>query len=201
MNHLAHFFLANLNEKINLGENISGAFLGDHIKGRLKGKLPSGIENGIQLHRQIDSFTDQHSIVKQAHRRFESPVRRFAPIVTDLVFDHLLARDWHKYHEYTLDSFNQSVFQLMEPYLSHFPDKALLIFTAMKERQILLGYADPAFIQRSLGYISTRLSRPNPLDQSFGIVLDKMQELEADFEAFFPELCDFARNHQPDSVC
>lgn len=201
MNHLAHFFLASLNENINLGDGMTGAFLGDHIKGKLKGELPSGIEDGIRLHRQIDSFTDQHPVVRRAYRNFESPVRRYAPIITDLVFDHFLARDWHKYSDQSLDKFNQSIFSLIDPQLIYFPDKAQLILTSMKERKTVLSYTDPEFIRRSLIYLSGRFKKANPLDQSFGIVLEKMSALEADFEAFMPELCNFARNHQPVSVC
>lgn len=191
MNHLAHFYLASKHPKIPLIDSLTGAFLGDFIKGKLKNDLPEDIERGIRLHRRIDSFTDSHPIVKKGYDNFKPPLRRFAPIILDLVFDHLLARDWSSHHHQSLAEFNSEVFDHLQTRLEFFPDKARLQMLAMKEKQSLLGYSDESFLDRSLNYLSSRIRRKNPLFNSFELVTDALPELEQSFSSFFPDAIDF----------
>ncbi len=61
MNFLAHLYLAGDSEPIILGN-----FLGDFVKGRLLQQFEPSILKGIALHRNIDSFTDSHYVVKES---------------------------------------------------------------------------------------------------------------------------------------
>jgi len=55
MNFLAHFYLSGNQENIILGN-----FMGDFVKGNPFKKYPAPLATAIQLHRQIDIFTDSH---------------------------------------------------------------------------------------------------------------------------------------------
>ena len=193
MNHLAHFLLASHYQPIPLADSLSGAFLGDHIKGRLQSRFPEAIEQGIALHRRIDAYTDRHARVKTACQRFEDPFRRFAPIMVDLVFDYHLANHWQTYHGESLVAFNDKIFSLMASRLHLFPDKPRAHLLAMKDRRVLLSYDQPEFLQRSLIYLSTRIKRENPLQAAFPVLQKALPELESDFHAFFPELLQMIR--------
>ena len=86
MNYLAHILLS--------GDNLDtqvGGLLGDFVKGPLQGQYPESVEEGIFLHRQLDAFTDAQPEVRNLIRTFSTQWRRFAGIIIDIVFDHLLA--------------------------------------------------------------------------------------------------------------
>lgn len=200
MNHLAHFFLNSLNKHISQPESIIGSFLGDYVKGQLLGAYPAEIEAGIHLHRHIDAFTDRHVIVKQSYQRFQPPYRRYAPIMTDLVFDHFLASYWNEYHHTSLEEFNRHVFGVCENLMGHLPETACRTFISMRDKSALLNYTRPDFIEYSLNHISRRLRRTNPLDKGYEEILGQLPALESDFRRFFPELQAFAISHRPLSV-
>ena len=196
MNHLAHFYLATLDTRIPLADSLAGAFLGDFVKGRLGDDYPENIRTGIQLHRKIDAYTDRHHVVRQAVRRFASPYRRFAPVIIDLVFDHLLAKDWDTYHPQSLMEFSHQVYSQVESRKHHLPEKAETLIQVMKNRQSLLGYADTRFLDRSLEYLSVRMKNADCLANSHSLIVSLLAEIEEDFRLFFPD----ARNAVLDIV-
>ena len=55
MNFLAHAYLSFNEPEIWVGNMIS-----DFVKGQKKLEYPEGIQTGIQIHRNIDEFTDTH---------------------------------------------------------------------------------------------------------------------------------------------
>ena len=57
MNYLGHLILSGSDEKILLGN-----FLGDHVSNKTLHLYDSSIQKGIELQREIDLFTDSHSI-------------------------------------------------------------------------------------------------------------------------------------------
>ena len=62
MNYLAHAFLSFEDEAI-----VVGNLLGDFVKGRAQLEhYPLNIQNGVILHRHIDQFSDNHTVLKQS---------------------------------------------------------------------------------------------------------------------------------------
>ncbi|MDN5863131.1 MAG: ACP phosphodiesterase, partial [Salinisphaera sp.] len=100
MNYLAHLYLAQ-----RTGTSAAGALLGDFVRGRLAGGLPADVETGIRLHRRVDTYTDSHPEVVAARRSFDPPLRRYAGILIDLYFDHILACRWPQWHPDPLPEF------------------------------------------------------------------------------------------------
>ena len=64
MNFLAHIYLSGENQGITIGN-----FIADGIKGNKYLSYREDLQKGILLHRSIDSFTDQHPIVRQSTKR------------------------------------------------------------------------------------------------------------------------------------
>lgn len=188
MNHLAHFLLAQDQPYLE-----AGAFLGDYIKGHLRGQFLPGIEDGIRLHRKIDAFTDRHDIVKQSCSRFDPALRRYAPIMIDIFFDHLLARNWSMYHDSSLNDFSDQVFSNIETCRELLPESVVMVARRMKQHNVLASYADPSFLTPVLTRLSQRLKRSNPLAESFQQFEQNRQGLSDDFEVFFPQVKSFAQ--------
>jgi acyl carrier protein phosphodiesterase len=188
VNFLAHLLLSGDHP-----EWIVGGFLGDFVKGRLKGHYPADVEAGIQLHRKIDQFTDQHPLLKECHLLFTPELRRYSSIITDISFDHFLARHWARYNNRELTEFNTLVLAVLKNPSVTLPDNAQLFLERMVSRDLLLQYRLPEVIPRVLQRTAQRLSRPNPLAQSGEQFIEQYDLIEAVFFDFFPELEEFAQ--------
>jgi len=186
MNHLAHFHLAGSDTKLLIGN-----FLGDYVKGRLVGKRESAIETGIRLHRAIDAFTDSHTITRKSQRRFEPRFRRVSGIMTDIIYDHFLAKSWDSFHTMSLQTFSDFTFKKLLANKEHLPEQAIQGCERMYENNVLSRYVEPGFIDRSLCHLSTRLSRENPLTEGYSQFLQNQEALNTDFQEFYPELQNF----------
>ena len=64
MNFLAHIYLSGEDQGITIGN-----FIADGIKGKKYLSYSEDMQKGILLHRSIDSFTDQHPVVRQSTKR------------------------------------------------------------------------------------------------------------------------------------
>ena len=192
MNHLAHFKLALEEPAL-----VVGTFLGDQIKGRLTGRLHPQVEFGIQLHRKIDAYTDNHPIVKRSYGRLEPEFRRYCPILMDIFYDHILARNWQEFHHQTLQEFNDWIFSTLEVWSHEMPESSRLMADRMRKSQILLLYADVNVIPGILERVSSRLKRDNPMIHAYQPLIANLTGLEQDFRDFFPELLSYVE----DAVC
>ena len=65
MNYLAHAYLS-----FNKPGILAGNMISDFVKGKRKYDYPEEIQHGIAVHREIDRFTDAHSITKEAKEIF-----------------------------------------------------------------------------------------------------------------------------------
>ena len=88
MNYLAHAYLSFHQPEILVGNMIS-----DYVKGKKKFDFSPGIQQGMNLHRAIDTFTDEHAVTKEAKEIFRPHYRLYAGAFIDVVYDHYLATD------------------------------------------------------------------------------------------------------------
>ncbi|MFT4633754.1 MAG: acyl carrier protein phosphodiesterase [Candidatus Pseudothioglobus sp.] len=191
MNHLAHIRLADPNAGL-----IVGGFLGDFVKGRLPSTYPPHIDRGIRLHRAIDGFTDQHPIVKRSQQRMGPALRRFAPVISDVVYDHFLARHWQTFHPTALPEYCAHIYLLIKAFDAQLPANINSLIKRMEYHKSLENYAQPEAVEKVLGHLSKRLTRENPMLEGFAGFIAHYAALEADFLAFFPDILDFSSNWQ-----
>ncbi|MDX1572076.1 MAG: ACP phosphodiesterase, partial [Xanthomonadales bacterium] len=187
MNYLAHAWLSGADPAW-----IVGGFLGDHVRGEAYRDFPTAVARSILLHRRIDGFVDRHPAFVAARAEFSPPHRRFAGILLDLAFDHLLARRWRNYSQQPLDTFSARCHWALDAYWSLLPE-SLRRFTRYARHQGLPAeYRSPAVMQRALAGISSRLSRANPLAESWPVVVDLLPEISPRFEELMVDLIEFA---------
>lgn len=190
VNYLAHLYLAGDDDA-----EISGALLGDFVKGRLENlSLPPAIIDGIRLHRSIDSYTDAHPLVIQSRQRLQNR-RRVAGIIVDIIYDHFLARHWQAFAVEALDSFCQDRYERLLVHLPSYPPRLQAIVPHMAERDWLGSYAELDNVALALERIGRRLSQPDMLSGVHSDLQRHYSGLEQDFMDFFPELTEqFARH-------
>jgi acyl carrier protein phosphodiesterase len=80
MNYLAHSFLSGDSVPILIGN-----FIADAVKGRQINKYDSEIKKGIVIHRQIDTFTDSHHLVKKSKNRLSPEYGKVAGIIMECI--------------------------------------------------------------------------------------------------------------------
>lgn len=191
MNYLAHLHLGG-----DQPAEMLGSLYGDFVKGPLRGHYPADIEAAIRLHRQIDSFTDQHPVVLAAKRRFPEARRRYAGILLDIFFDHCLALHWQRFSNEPLADFTQRVYGVLQtsPTL---PERLAYIAPLMAAQDWLGSYSDFQVLSQVIRGMQRRLSRPESLHGAMAELEMLYLTLEQDFLLFYPELMHFAGNSRP----
>src|SRR6188768_77560 len=101
MNFLAHLYLSGNDNKIMVGN-----FIADFVKGRVAlNQFEPAIIRGIELHRAIDEYTDNHPVVTISKNRLRPTYRHYSGVIVDVFYDHFLARNWNTYHSDLLPDF------------------------------------------------------------------------------------------------
>jgi acyl carrier protein phosphodiesterase len=193
MNYLAHLYLSE-----DSAESILGSIIADFVKGSLVDQYPRGILTAINTHRKIDAFTDAHQMVLNSRKLFSSKRRRFAGIIIDVVFDHFLAKDWSSYSELELDAFINKSYSILRRYRRLLPGDLKFAAPRMIEEDWLGSYRYLDAIEVTLDRISKRIerrfNRGNNLHGAIQEVKLNYNDLEANFESFFPELISYVES-------
>jgi acyl carrier protein phosphodiesterase len=191
MNLLAHALLAAPDADLMLG-----GLIGDFVRGRVDPGLPSGVRAGIALHRAIDGYTDRHAEVTAARTLFDPPLRRYAGVLLDIWFDHLLARGWPAYSQESLDDFSRSVRDLLDERQELVPERMKGFVAYLRAHDLPAAYRDVAMIGDVLHGVSRRFKRANPVASALPALIALDAPLQECFDAFFPQLTAFAENER-----
>jgi acyl carrier protein phosphodiesterase len=189
MNYLAHIYLSGESDEIILGN-----FIGDYVKGNKFKNYPEKVAFGIQLHRAIDSFTDQHQQVRQCIDLLKPGYGRYSGIVTDVFFDHFLAANWNEYSVYTLRQFAKhahAVF-LANFLLLPFRVKQFLPFLIQHKR--LESYANYENLFEVLEIMSRRTSLPSNSEWAMSLLRAEYDQFAELFKNFFAEMIEYVES-------
>ncbi len=187
MNHLAHAFLAGADDEVLLG-----GLLGDFWRGAPDPQWPAAIRAGVLLHRKIDVYTDSHEDVAGARALFAPPLRRYAGILLDVYFDHVLAADWRRHAHEPLAALSSRVEAVLRDNRRWLPPQLNGFADYFRHVGLFESYADRDMIERVLAGIGRRLKHDNPLASAGPALWQREAELKPVFARFFPELGGFA---------
>lgn len=188
MNYLAHLLLAAPDE-----EAMLGAFLGDFVKGRNLNGFAPVVAREIYLHRRIDSFTDEHPVVRSALALFEPGQRRYAGIALDVFWDHVLARDFEQHAGVKLATFVQQAYRLLEQHAAELTPRARLVAERMAAQDWLMAYADFSGVERAVHGLGQRLSHGGEQLEACAVDLRcKHARLAEGFSPLFTDVRAFA---------
>lgn len=183
MNFLGHLFLSG-----NDPEVIVGNFMGDAVKGRDLSRFTPGIERGLRLHRAIDSFTDVHPMLRLGRERLLHHAGRYAGVVMDMFYDHLLAVNWRDYHDEPLTHFAQRMYGVLEMNEAAMPERTRQMLPYMVSGDWLTTYASLDGIGRALYGLSRRVPEGAPMQGAEAVLAAHLDVYTAEFRNFLPEL-------------
>jgi acyl carrier protein phosphodiesterase len=183
MNYLAHLFLAQRNPF-----SLVGNIMGDFIRDVDITTLPQAVARGVENHKAVDRFTDNHIVLKELKTVF-SRRRRFAGIIIDVVFDHFLLKHWEKYTREGRADFIVYCYESLLAMEHIMPPRMRHRMLWMTECDLLTSYAGLDGVGAALNGISARMRFDNHLAGAVEEVVDHYEALEKGFLNFFQELC------------
>ena len=189
MNFLAHLYLSGNDTELMIGN-----FIADHIKGNKFSHFPEGIKKGILLHREIDTYTDAHDIVRKSKRRLHERYRHYDGVIIDIFYDHFLARNWKKYSQIPLDIYVKSVYNLLQENNNILPDKTRELLPYMIQYNWLYNYQFAKGIQEVLNGMNKRTQGKSKMNLATEDLLIHYEILEEDFTLFFEDLRNFCNS-------
>ncbi len=186
MNFLAHIYLSGNNDEIKLGN-----FIGDYVKGNGYSKYPPMVKKGILLHRKIDFFTDSHTIVKHHKSMFYSKYHKYAGIITDIIYDHFLADNWHIFSETDLNEYIENIHEFLNNNIESMPLDLRKYVSKLIENKWLSSYKTIEGIENILIGMSKGTSLPAEYDFAILVLKKNYIEINRDFLEYFPQLINF----------
>lgn len=185
MNYLAHLFLAGGSP-----EAVAGHVLADFVKGKDLDALCPEMRRGVQLHRSVDAFTDSHPVVLHSRQRLSSRWPRVSGILTDIYYDHVLARDWKRYSPVELREFLDAAYCALRscaPKIAPSPMREAA--QRLVEHDLLMKYTRLEGIEWALQRMSRRLCHGRfQLEKALEDLVLHDSALARDFHEFFPKL-------------
>lgn len=193
MNFLAHLVLAE-----STAESRFGNLLGDFCQGLDLKSLPPAVQAGVWRHRAIDRFTDAAAEIQQAKAMFSRERRRFAPVILDVLFDHLLIRHWPTLDTRALTPLCQDIYQQLEQQQGLMPTAMAKTVRAIVQQDWFGSYQQLENIGMALDRIATRIRFDNHFAGSIAEINQHLPELDALFLQFYPQLQAYVRQLGPE---
>lgn len=186
MNFLAHLYLSQNNSNLLIGN-----FIADHIKGNNYRHFSEEIQQGILLHREIDTFTDAHAVVRKSKRRLHERYRHYDGVIIDIFFDHYLAKNWATYSAIPFDQYTTAMNTFFARKAPELPEKSQQFIHYMIEYNILFNYRFKEGIEKVLNGMNHRTKGKSKMNLAIEDLQNLEQELEGDFTIFFSDLKNF----------
>lgn len=184
MNFLAHLYLSGADAELLIGN-----FIADAVPGRQLEAYPPGVQRGIRLHRLIDTFTDQHPVVRRATARLRAAgYGKYAGVISDIFLDHFLARHFAEFSPEPLAAFCHRVYAFLLSREAEFPPRVQQLLPYLIRDNWLAGYASFAGIGRALTGLSRRASPGSGMETAVQELERNYTAYAADFREFFPQL-------------
>jgi len=165
-----------------------GNFIADSVKGSAMDNFSEGIQQGIKLHRAIDVFTDNHPEMLKSKERLRPRYKKYAPVITDIFYDHFLAINWHNYSAVSLRDYTQEVYKYLENHYAGFPERSKQFYNYMIKYDILFAYTKIEGIEKVMQGMSRRASFISGMETATEELQKDYGAYKKDFQSFFPDL-------------
>jgi len=180
MNFLAHMYLSCDQEDLLIGN-----FIADFVKNREVNSYPEGIRRGILLHRRIDSYTDTHPVVLRSVRRLYAAHSKYASVIVDVFYDHLLAINWEAYSDKRLVDFAEQMYRKLNKNIGFMPPVLQKRLPRMVADNWLIRYASFDGVAFTIERMKGRASKPQLLNEAVKSLIRDYDEFNAEFNLFF----------------
>lgn len=183
MNFLAHLLCSHGESDVMVGN-----FLGDFVIRRDYTQYSESIRRGFELHHFIDTFTDSHPLVRDFSGVFKQEFKRYSTVISDVVYDHYVARDWGLYSTISLEQFADDSYTKLYEYYDILPSQVQHFLPYMRSDNWLVQYRETDGIERALRGMSRRANFNKELHNAIGIMNQYDTELQENARMYIPIL-------------
>ncbi len=188
VNFLAHAYLSFGHPKI-----LVGNFIGDFVRGDLSTQFDEEVVKGIMLHREIDSFTDQHEVVKEAQEILKPYFSKYSVVITDVYFDYFLSKDWDQFHDRPIFKFAKEVYATLDDHLGILPPRFRGLYPIMKAENWLVAYGTMDGMKKTFKGLGKRSTFKSKLKEAPAFLSAHKDDFSDYFHQFFPDLIQFSK--------
>lgn len=168
-----------------------GNLAGDFVKVADMRFMKPEIERGVLLHRKIDKFTDSHKVVDKSIARLAPDHGRYAAVIVDILYDHLLSTNWNLYSDESLDDFKKRNYEILTRRHDDLPDRLRKNVPKMVDKDFIEGYRSMEGMRLIMSYMDKRTSFPSKFEESINQFEEELYDFTEDFNLFFPQLVEF----------
>lgn len=179
MNFLGHLYFSE-----NHGQLQNANLFGDFVRGRDLSMYPELIQKGIRYHREIDNYIDHHPVVISLLHELYDELPKIASIAVDLYFDHLLAKNWNKYHSLPYDEYLTRFYNVKLENESFYSTEYLILLAKIKQNNWMHYYQFHEGLDKACKGLSRRISFENELSNGANIFTEKEDLITSAFQAF-----------------
>lgn len=190
MNFLAHIALSGNDNEIAIGN-----FIADTILPKERKLLSEKMMRGVNLHHAIDTFTDKHAAFLNTTLLSRPILRKYAPVATDVFFDHFLALHFEEYYNMDLLSFSKEFYISIDARRKDLPERAQILAHHLLKNDWLNMYKSTDGLHMILTQMSKRTRFDSNLDKAVLVLQENYEEIENDFKSIFPELMNMSNLH------
>jgi acyl carrier protein phosphodiesterase len=183
MNFLGHLYLSGDDPLV-----ITGNFMADAIKGTDLSRFPEGLQRGIRLHRAIDHYIDQHPLARAGRDRARAHAGRYAPVVLDLFYDHLLAAHWSALHPEPLEDFTARMYEVLQAHAIWMEGRPARMLPHLVADDWLGVYARREGLSRALQGMSRRAPEGEVMAGAEAVLWTHYDDYRAEFIGFLTDI-------------
>ena len=191
MNYLAHMYLSCSDEDL-----IIGNMLVDMMSIKRLRELPKQYHKGFELHRLIDSCTDEHPKVKEAVLKLRENHRKYAPVVIDIFYYYVLSLEWERYSEEDIQDFCNGIYEVINKHLQNLPKDIVIRLEKMLADNFLMTCSSPKAVKRVFHLIDSRAKFNNNFSLATKDLLEDYDYFRDNFFKFFPDMIEKAVSHR-----
>ena len=188
MNFLAHVYLSGSNIPLAIGNLIA-----DRVKGKKINLLTPEIQAGVLLHREIDHFTDNHTIFRECVTKLFPKYRHYSRVIIDMYFDHFLALNWSSFHEIPLNEFSNNFYKELEIKSPKFTKDIQGFINALIKYNWFKYYGSLSGLYEILNQMEKRTKFPSNLSASIEELNLNYEYFQAQFFQFMKEIIEFTK--------
>jgi acyl carrier protein phosphodiesterase len=189
MNYLAHFLLSGNNNDLIIGNLIADTLKGPIASAQYQTIKPE-IVRGIKLHRAIDTFTDNHPLVKESIHLIQPKYHKYSGVLVDMYYDHFLARNWNKFHDLPIELYASNVYQVFENRKDEIPESVHKMLSSMISRDWLSNYRFKETMEWAFQGLARRAKFNSGMELGVEDLMLHYGPLQEHFLAFFPQIQD-----------
>jgi acyl carrier protein phosphodiesterase len=183
MNYLAHALLSPDDPVV-----LMGNLWGDLLRPRDFDQVEERILKGVEIHRRIDAYTDQHAKVDQLVHLIRPYQGKYTPVVADVLMDFMLSKYWKNFHHGSVQEFCQHKYDVVSTHLHRIPERLHFRINRMLDNKWLESCIDRERMKTTLLMLSHRASFENKIMDAMRPYELHEEKMDGLFLEFFVDL-------------